>query len=59
MTEPRNDLTRTVLSILFIGGLIAASVWILRPFLGATIWAIMIVVATWPLLQWRRIKPRR
>ena len=52
MTDPRHDLTRTVLSILFIGGLIAASLWILRPFLGATIWAIMIVVATWPVLQW-------
>jgi predicted PurR-regulated permease PerM len=52
VTQPRNDLTRTVLSILFIGGLIAASVWILRPFLAAMVWAIMIVVATWPVLQW-------
>ena len=52
MTESRNDLTRTVLTILFIGGLLATSIWILRPFLGAFIWAVMIVVATWPLLQW-------
>ena len=50
MAEPRNDLPRVVLNVLFIGGLIAASFWILRPFLGALIWAIMIVVATWPLL---------
>ena len=50
MNEPRNDLTRTVLSVLFIGGLMAASFWILRPFLGALIWAVMIVVATWPML---------
>jgi len=30
--------------------LIAASFWILRPFLIALIWATMIVVATWPLV---------
>ena len=44
---PRYDLTRVVLTVLFIGGLIAASFWILRPFIGPTIWAIMIVVPTW------------
>jgi len=36
--------------VLSIGGLIAASFWIMRPFLVALIWATMIVVATWPLL---------
>lgn len=50
MNEPRNDLTRIVLTVLFIGGLMAASFWILQPFLGALIWAVMIVVATWPFL---------
>ncbi|NML47011.1 AI-2E family transporter YdiK [Ramlibacter sp. G-1-2-2] len=50
MTEQRNDLTRLVLSVLFIGALMGACFWILRPFLGALIWAIMIVVATWPML---------
>jgi predicted PurR-regulated permease PerM len=30
--------------------LIAASVWILWPFLAAAVWATMIVVATWPML---------
>jgi predicted PurR-regulated permease PerM len=45
-----DDLTRTTLSILFIVGLIAASLWILGPFLPAVIWATMIVVATWPLM---------
>ena len=34
-----------------IGGLIAASFWVLRPFLPAVIWATMIVVATWPALR--------
>jgi predicted PurR-regulated permease PerM len=47
----RRDLTRTVLAILIIGGLIVASFWILRPFLAATIWSTMIVVTTWPILR--------
>jgi len=49
--ELRRDLTRTVLAVLIIGGLIAASLWILRPFLAATIWSAMIVVTTWPVLR--------
>ncbi|MFO1316998.1 MAG: AI-2E family transporter YdiK [Burkholderiales bacterium] len=44
------DLTRTVLAVALIAVLIAASFWVLRPFLLATIWAAMIVVATWPLM---------
>src|SRR5512134_696384 len=44
------DLTRTTLAVLFIGILIAATFWILRPFLTATIWATMIVVTTWPVM---------
>jgi predicted PurR-regulated permease PerM len=51
MNEARRDLTRTTLGVLFIGGLIFASFWIIRPFLAPLIWATMIVVATWPLLQ--------
>jgi len=50
VTDPRDDLTRNLLTVLFTGGLIAASFWILRPFLGALIWAVMIVVATWQML---------
>jgi len=50
MADVQRDLTRTVLAVLFIGGLIAVSFWVLRPFLGALIWAVMIVVATWPLM---------
>jgi predicted PurR-regulated permease PerM len=44
------DITRTTLIVLFIGMLIAASFWVVRPFVSAFIWATMIVVATWPLL---------
>jgi predicted PurR-regulated permease PerM len=49
-TERRADLARTTLSVLFIGGLLAGSLWVLSPFLAAFIWAIMIVVATWPMM---------
>jgi predicted PurR-regulated permease PerM len=50
MTEIRRDITRTFLALLFLGALIGTSLWILRPFLGAAIWAVTIVVATWPLM---------
>jgi predicted PurR-regulated permease PerM len=45
------DVTHTTLAVLFIGVLIAASFWILRPFLTSIIWAALIVIATWPLLE--------
>ena len=51
MTVQRAELGRITLSVLFIGGLIGGSLWILSPFLGAFVWATMIVVATWPLLR--------
>jgi predicted PurR-regulated permease PerM len=60
MTEIRRDITRTFLAVLFLGALIGTSLWILQPFLGAAIWAVTIVVATWPLMTtiqgrlWRR-----
>ena len=44
------DLTRVTLALLFIGALMAAVFWILRPFLLALIWATIIVVATWPIM---------
>ena len=47
---PSRDLTRTTLALLFIGVLIAANLWILRPFITAFVWAVIIVVATWPVL---------
>jgi len=48
--ETQRDITRTFLAVLFIGALIGTSIWILRPFLGAAIWAVTIVTATWPLM---------
>ena len=47
---PKRDLARTTFSVLFIGLLLAASLWIVRPFLGPGIWATMVVVASWPLM---------
>jgi predicted PurR-regulated permease PerM len=41
------DLTRTVLAVIFIGALIGTSLWVLKPFLGAAVWAVTIVTATW------------
>jgi predicted PurR-regulated permease PerM len=46
----RNELARTTLAVLFVGGLIVGSLWVLGPFLAAFIWATTLVVATWPLL---------
>ena len=44
------DLTRTTLAVLFLGLLLATALWVLRPFLGPTVWATMVVVATWPMM---------
>ncbi len=52
MAQAQRELTRTLLGVIFLGALIIASFWILRPFLAATIWAAMIVVATWPVMLW-------
>jgi predicted PurR-regulated permease PerM len=45
-----HDLTRTVLMVLLIMGLMASSLWLLGPFIPSLAWATMIVVATWPLM---------
>ncbi len=60
MRPAQRDLAQITLGVLFIGGLIAASLWILLPFLAAVIWATMVVVSTWPIMLaiearlWRR-----
>jgi predicted PurR-regulated permease PerM len=51
--QPRpvgRDIARITLSVLFIGFLIGACLWVLRPFLAALLWATTIVVATWPMM---------
>ena len=49
---PPPDIVRNTLGVIFIGALIVACLWVLRPFLAATIWAAMLVVSTWPMLLW-------
>lgn len=55
------DITRTTLAVVFIGILMTASIWILRPFITSIVWATIIVVATWPILRKleRRFSGRR
>ena len=48
--KPAGDITRIVLLVLFIGLMLAGSIWTLLPFLGGMIWAATVVIATWPLL---------
>lgn len=47
---PSSDVVRVTLSVLVIGLLVVACLWILKPFLGAIVWATMIVVSTWPAM---------
>jgi predicted PurR-regulated permease PerM len=49
MALPR-DLTRIVLAVVAVGAMILFSLWIVKPFVPATIWATTIVTATWPML---------
>lgn len=50
MTPAPHDLARNVLAVLALFLLIASCFWILSPFLGAVVWATMIVVSTWRLM---------
>jgi len=61
MPQSQTDITRTTLAVLFIGGLLAASFWVIQPFLPAIVWAITLVIATWPLMTWvqRHVGRRR
>ena len=47
---PSFDLPRITLGVLAIAGMIAASAWVMLPFVLALLWATMIVTATWPML---------
>ena len=50
MGQVHQDIARTTLLVLFIGILIGAVAWIMRPFFTSLIWAGTIVVTTWPVL---------
>jgi len=49
-TVGTRDLPRTILRVAFLSTLIVGTLWTLRPFLGAVVWATTVVVATWPLM---------
>jgi predicted PurR-regulated permease PerM len=46
----QGDLARTALQLVALGALVVASLWIVKPFLLAGIWAATLAIATWPLL---------
>jgi len=60
-TDATGELFRRLFGILLILLLVAASLWILAPFLTAIIWATTIAVTTWPTLTGlqRRVGGRR
>lgn len=47
----RHDLAQRTLGVLVIAALIGTSLWILKPFLPAVIWATTLVIATWPIMR--------
>ena len=61
MTASNRDLGQTTLVVLSIALLIVASGWVVLPFVPATVWAAMLVIATWPILLGlqRRLRGRR
>jgi predicted PurR-regulated permease PerM len=49
LNEPA-ELTRTLFQVIALSTLIAASFWIIWPFLPAILWAVTGCIATWPLM---------
>jgi len=51
MNMKKVDLAKITLGLLFLSLLIISCFMVLRPFLPALVWATMITIATWPLMQ--------
>ena len=51
MIRPREDITSITLKVLFIVGLLTASFWVMQPFVLAIVWAMTLVIATWPIMS--------
>lgn len=51
-TTPTRDLTRATFAVLCLGGLLWGCFAVLRPFLVPLSWAALLVIASWPLLEW-------
>jgi predicted PurR-regulated permease PerM len=52
----RRDLTHTILSVFFICLLVGSAFWVLRPFLVSLVWGSVVVIATWPILEWLKTR---
>jgi predicted PurR-regulated permease PerM len=52
VTEHRRgpDLTHSTLSVLFLALLAVSTFWVLSPFLTSILWAVIVCIATWPIL---------
>jgi predicted PurR-regulated permease PerM len=49
--RPRaTDLTHSTLSVLFLAVLVVSTFWVLSPFLTSILWAVIVCIATWPVL---------
>lgn len=59
LLPPSRDLPRITLAVLGIGLLIAGSLYVLSPFVGALLWATMIVISTWPIMAGLERRLRR
>jgi predicted PurR-regulated permease PerM len=45
------DITHTTLFVLFLAFLVVSTFWVLRPFLTSILWALIVCIATWPILK--------
>ncbi len=45
------DITHATLSVLFLALLVVSTFWVLRPFLTSILWALIVCIATWPILK--------
>jgi predicted PurR-regulated permease PerM len=50
MVPNSQEISQVTLTVLFIGGMLLITFWILQPFLPALLWAATLVLATWPMM---------
>ena len=54
MIQPQRasgDITHATLSVLFLALLVVSTFWVLSPFLTSMLWALIVCITAWPLLQ--------
>ena len=50
LQQERHDLPKLMFCMLFILVMMITSFWVIQPFIMDLAWAVMVVIATWPLL---------